>query len=207
MNFFWEPGVRKGMSRLDSAIRRLIAQRDCLERAAELLDGVPGCILELGLGNGRTYDHLRALFPNREIFVFDRQVVAHPSCVPEDRFMILGDVLETLRTAQEQIGNRVALVHNDVGCGDPVQSGQVAGALARLLAPLLVPEALVMSDQDLDAAAWNSIPLPSCVTPGRYYMWRVAARQDVVSSFLPSTDDCTDARIEQRHMNLRQISA
>ncbi|MEJ0068675.1 MAG: class I SAM-dependent methyltransferase [Pseudomonadota bacterium] len=28
-------------------------------------------MLELGLGNGRTYDHLRSLFPDHEIFVFD----------------------------------------------------------------------------------------------------------------------------------------
>lgn len=176
------------MSRLDSAIRRLNAQRDCLERAAELLGDVSGHILELGLGNGRTYDHLRVLFPYRKIFVFDRHVAAHPSCIPEEPYMILGDVLETLRTAQEWIGDRVALVHNDIGSGDPIKSGQVSGALAWMLAPLLVPGAVVISDQDLSPTAWDSIPLPRCVAPGRYYMWRVAARQDAESSCLPVVD-------------------
>ena len=51
------------MSRLDSFIRRLEAQRACLDRAAELIRDIDGHVLELGLGNGRTYDHLRGLFP------------------------------------------------------------------------------------------------------------------------------------------------
>ena len=57
------------MSRLESFIRRVTAQRDCLNMAKELVVDVPGPILELGLGNGRTYDHLRELFPDREIFM------------------------------------------------------------------------------------------------------------------------------------------
>ena len=51
------------MSRLDSFIRRLEAQRACLDLAARLIEGLEGEILELGLGNGRTYDHLRQLLP------------------------------------------------------------------------------------------------------------------------------------------------
>ena len=66
------------MSRLDSFIRRLEAQRACLDRAAALVAGLAGPVLELGLGNGRTYDHLRALLPGRDIFVFERAVSAHP---------------------------------------------------------------------------------------------------------------------------------
>ena len=55
------------MSRLDSFIRRLEAQRACLNQAAALIVGLDGAVLELGLGNGRTYDHVRELFPDREI--------------------------------------------------------------------------------------------------------------------------------------------
>ena len=62
------------MSRLDSFIRRVSAQRDCLNAAADLIRDVPGPVLEFGLGNGRTYDHLRSLLPERTIFVFERQV-------------------------------------------------------------------------------------------------------------------------------------
>ncbi|MGH6887075.1 MAG: class I SAM-dependent methyltransferase, partial [Geminicoccales bacterium] len=49
------------MSRLDSFIRRLEAQRACLDLAAARIADLPGPVLELGLGNGRTYDHLREL--------------------------------------------------------------------------------------------------------------------------------------------------
>ena len=47
------------MSRLDSFIRRMQAQRDCLNAAAGLIADVPGVVFDLGLGNGRTFDHLR----------------------------------------------------------------------------------------------------------------------------------------------------
>ena len=46
------------MSRLDSAIRRLQAQRLCLNAAVAYVEELPGPVLELGLGNGRTYDGL-----------------------------------------------------------------------------------------------------------------------------------------------------
>ena len=69
------------MSRLDSFIRRMQGQRDCLNRAAELIAGIPGPVLELGLGNGRTYDHLKEILPDREIFVFDRRIAATFSAI------------------------------------------------------------------------------------------------------------------------------
>ena len=59
------------MSRLDSMIRRLMAQRACLDAVTEMIRTLPGPILEIGLGNGRTYDHLRKRLPERSIFVFD----------------------------------------------------------------------------------------------------------------------------------------
>ena len=53
------------VSRLDSFIRRLQAQRACLEVAIARIADLPGPVLEFGLGNGRTYDHLRELLPTR----------------------------------------------------------------------------------------------------------------------------------------------
>ena len=51
------------MSRLDSFRRRLTAQIDGLNWAADNLPDM-GDVLELGLGNGRTYDHLREHLPD-----------------------------------------------------------------------------------------------------------------------------------------------
>lgn len=103
------------MSRLDSFIRRVSAQRDCLNMAKDMIVDVPGPILELGLGNGRTFDHLRELFPDREIFVFDQRVAAHPDCIPDEDHMIIGDVTETLKGALNRIGAQAALAHCDIG--------------------------------------------------------------------------------------------
>lgn len=55
------------MSRLDSMIRRLQAQRATLEHAAERVSEHEGVALEFGLGNGRTYDHMRHILPGRDI--------------------------------------------------------------------------------------------------------------------------------------------
>ncbi|MGH7109946.1 MAG: class I SAM-dependent methyltransferase, partial [Stellaceae bacterium] len=84
------------MSRLDSFIRRLKAQRACLDHAALLVRALAGDVLEMGLGNGRTYDHLRQLFPDRRIFVCERSLAAHPASLPPAELLILGDMRETL---------------------------------------------------------------------------------------------------------------
>ena len=150
-----------------------MAQRDCLEMATRLIRDVPGPVLELGLGNGRTYDHLRTLFPEREIFVFDRQVSAHPDCIPDDAHMIIGEVMQTLHSALSRIGTRAAMVHSDISSADKAESRRQASALVRLLGPLLAPGAIVVSDQDMAAAGWLDAALPEGIAPGRYYMYRV----------------------------------
>ena len=60
------------MSRLNSMMRRLAAQADGIEWSLDHIKDVPGDVLEMGLGNGRTYDHLRELIKDRRIFVMDR---------------------------------------------------------------------------------------------------------------------------------------
>src|SRR5258708_9294631 len=97
------------MSRLDSFIRRLEAQRACLNLAATLINGVDGVVLELGLGNGRTYDHLRELFPRRDIYVCEWQGAAHPGCIPPAERPPLGGMRETLPQVQPLLRQPLAL--------------------------------------------------------------------------------------------------
>lgn len=158
------------MSRLDSFIRRLEAQRACLDHALFLSSGLKGAILELGLGNGRTYDHLRSA--GRRIYALDRQLAAHPDCVPED--IVLGEFRDTLPDLARRIGRSVALVHADTGSGDSAASLANARALPGLLEPLLVAGAIVVSDQDM-APKWTALPLPEGVAPGRYFIWRCSS--------------------------------
>lgn len=160
------------MSRLESFIRRLQAQRACLDHAVDLIRDVPGPILELGLGNGRTYDHLREHLPEREIYVCERVVAAHPDCIPPPRFLILGDVRETLPTARARIGVAVALIHADLGSGDAAANRRQAAELAPLIAGLLQTGGIVVSDQALETPRLQPLDLPDGVKPGRYFLYR-----------------------------------
>jgi hypothetical protein len=159
------------VSRLDSFIRRLQAQRACLDHAVALVADLPGPVLELGLGNGRTYDHLRERLPGRDIYVCDRQVAAHPDCIPPERFLILGDVRETLPRLALQVGGTVALVHADLGSGDAAASRRQAEELAPIIAGLLRPSGIVVSDQPLPAPRLRPLDLPAGVKPGRYFLY------------------------------------
>jgi hypothetical protein len=161
------------MSRLDSFIRRLEAQRACLDRAAALIAALPGPVLELGLGNGRTFDHLRERLPDRAIFVFERHVAAHPDSIPADGQIILGDLLETLPQSRSRFAATVALAHMDLATGDVAQSLRLAASVAPLLAPLMRPGALVVSEPALAVPGWTALALPEGVAEGRYHLYRV----------------------------------
>lgn len=161
------------MSRLDSFIRRMMAQRACLDRAADLIKDLPGPLLELGLGNGRTYDHMRELMPRREIYVFEREVAAHPDCVPPAEYLILGDARETLPMMWDRLSHNAALAHIDMGTGDVAANHRLAGELAPLLAPLMRTGAVVASEPPIDLPGWLALPLPIGVREGRYHLYRV----------------------------------
>lgn len=165
-----------GRSRLEFAIQRLKAQRSCLNRAVALINGIAGPVLELGLGNGRSYDHLRELLAeegkNREIFVFERHVAPHPDCVPKTDRLLLGDFKETLPQAQTRLGATAAFAHADFGSGNAEATEATARRLAAMLPPLLGPGAVVASDQDIPFIDIPSLPLPEDIEPGTYFLWR-----------------------------------
>ena len=141
--------------------------------ARDLITDLPGPVLELGLGNGRTYDHLRELFPDREIFVFDRRVAAHPDCIPDDDHMILGDITDTLASVADRLGGRSALAHCDIGTGEKESNARLIAAIAPLVNALMLPGGIVCSDQEYTVANWAAQLLPDGVRPGRYFINRV----------------------------------
>lgn len=164
------------MSRLDSFIRRLEAQRACLDEAARLIAGLPGAVLELGLGNGRTYDHLRQLFPDRAVHVCERQLATHPACLPPAEFLIFGDMRETLPSLAGRLRGRFALAHYDAGSGDAMANQAQAAALGPLFAPLLCGGAILVSDPPFELPGFDPLPLPPDIAPGRYHLYRVSRR-------------------------------
>ncbi len=159
------------MSRLDSVIRRLTAQRSGLNWAAEQLGDASGDVLELGLGNGRTYDHLRELASNRRIWVIDRNLQCHPACVPPAEDFLQGDADAMLAKLAED-GPRVSLAHYDLGTGDPERNKELSAFLAPLLAKVMLPGGLILSDQELPG--FEQLPEPCDIPPGRYMFYRAA---------------------------------
>lgn len=158
------------MSRLDSMIRRLQAQRDILNRIAE--EGMlppGGAILELGLGNGRTYSHLREVFPGRRIVAFDRALAAHEASVPPEGDLILGEIETTGRAFAD---GSAALVHADIGSGHRDRDRVALAWLPPLVTQLLQPGGVAISGLPLDCPGLAPLPLPAGIAPDRYFLYR-----------------------------------
>ncbi len=158
------------MSRLDSFIRRLSAQRDILNHVAADLD-LPreGALMEIGLGNGRTFNHLRELFPDRRIIAFDRAMGAHASSVPAEGDLVIGEIAQT---APAFIGAEAAMVHADIGTGYPEKDAVTLTWLPDLAAGMLAKDGVAISGLPLDHAMLKPLPVPESVPTDRYFLYR-----------------------------------
>jgi len=159
-------------SRLDSAIRRLETLRSCLDWAAIETEQHSGPIMEFGLGNGRSYDHLRKRLPGRDIHVFDRHVAAHPDCIPPAHLLWLGDFRTTAPAAVARFAGQVALIHGDVGSGDDAASQALSAELAPYWAELLKDDGILVSDQPVGDPNFTLLALPPAGEAGRYFLAR-----------------------------------
>jgi len=160
------------MSRLDSFIRRMTAQRDILNHVAANLHLPDGGVMELGLGNGRTYSHLQELFPDRRIIAFDRALAAHPASVPPRGDLVLGEIRDT---AQAFDGTNAALVHADIGTAFNGPDYETLAWLPGRVVSMLAPGGVAVSGLRLDHPALVPLPLPDGVAADRYFLYRLAA--------------------------------
>jgi len=160
------------MSRLDSFIRRLEAQRAVLNWAAAAIQGRDGLVLELGLGNGRTYDHLRELLPDRDIHVFERNPQPNPRSMPPERFLVVGDMAETLPAFEQRHGAAAVLIHVDVTTGAPERDAVEFAWLPAHAVSLAMAGAIVLSGWALKHRKLEALPLPEAVPEGRYFAYR-----------------------------------
>jgi len=157
------------MSRLDSMLRRLTAQRDGLNWAAEQISALEGDVVDMGLGNGRTYDHLREILPDRRIRVIDRVLQCHPSCVPPKADFLQGEAEPMLKRLAQQ-GGGIALAHYDFGFGVEEKDIAEAARLSPAIAAIMKPGGIIVSGQPL--VGFEELPGPEGIPPGRYLFYR-----------------------------------
>ena len=160
------------LTRLDKLLFRLEAQRACLGWAIGEIADRPGIVFELGLGHGRTYDHLRKHLEDRDIYVFDREVDCIADCTPPDDRLVLGDIADTLPSAAQRFRRKVVLAHADMGTYDDAENLARGAVLSRHLPAVLAPEAIVLSDLPLQLDGATPLPLPTGARQGRYFIYK-----------------------------------
>ena len=166
------------MSRLDRFIARLQAQRLLLNRACAELNAAgerfAGPALEFGLGNGRTFDHLRENLKGRRILVFERSVQAHRRSLPPPEDLVLGKIEQTAFAFAQKFGPIAAFLHADLGTGEADLEGELQAWLPAAAHAPLRPGALVVTSTKLAHAELEEQPLPPEVQPSCYYVYRRA---------------------------------
>ena len=160
------------MTRLDLFIARMVSQRACLNYAIAETAGMDGPVFELGLGNGRTYHHMREKISGRDIYVFERAVASHPDSTPPDDMLILGDVRETLPATLEKMGPVASLIHADLGGHNAEKNVAFARAVSPLIEPLLAPGGLMVSSDRMFFDTLVEQPLPPDAVEGRCFIYK-----------------------------------
>ncbi|MFK7753720.1 MAG: class I SAM-dependent methyltransferase [Sedimentitalea sp.] len=160
------------MSRLDLFIDRMVSQRACLDWSITATADMTGPVFELGLGNGRTYHHMREHITTRDVYVFERAVASHPDSTPDESLTILGDVRETLPAALQRFGATASLVHADLGGHDRAKNDVFARFVSPLIEPLLGPGGLMVSSDRMYFETLTELPLPPGAVPERCFIYR-----------------------------------
>lgn len=160
------------MSRLDLFIDRMVSQRACLDFAIDDTAAMSGPVFELGLGNGRTFHHLRERISGRDIFVFERAVASHPDSTPAEKFTILGDVRETLPQTLEKMGPVASLIHADLGGHNRAKNDAFARMISPLVEPLLAVGGLMVASDRMYFEGLTEVALPEGAVKERCFIYR-----------------------------------
>lgn len=156
------------MSRHESVRRRLTAQIDGLSWAIEQIRDLSGDILELGLRSGRTQDHLRE-YADRRIWAIGRVLQCHPSCVPPETDFLQEEANTMLKRLADD-GARITLAYYDFGFNDKARDVEVSENISLLIAALMVPGGIVISQEPL--VGFEQIRGPDNIDRDRYPFYR-----------------------------------
>ena len=161
-------------SRLERMQARLTAQLAWLDMAADAVRDLPGPVLEVGLGKGRTFDHLRHHLPGRQILCLDMDLHAPAAARPDAADLLLGDFRDTLPALRTRLGGDLAaLAHADFGSEDRIHDAAQADWLGGLLRPLVRPGGLILADRPLQLPGCTALPPPAGLR-WPYFGWRVS---------------------------------
>ena len=159
-------------TRLDVFINRMVSQRACLDHAIAQTAQMDGPVIELGLGNGRTYHHMINRVEGRPVYVFERAVASHPDSTPPEDRLFLGDVRDTLPQALERFGPTASVIHADLGGHDLAKNDIFARLVSPLIEPLLAPGGLMVSSDRMYFDQLELQPLPEGAIEGRCFIYK-----------------------------------
>jgi S-adenosyl-L-methionine methyltransferase len=160
------------ITRLDLFIDRMVSQRACLDFGIAQTAALTGPVFELGLGNGRTYHHMKHNVKDRDLYVFERAVASHPDSTPPEDLTILGDVRDTLPAALDRFGATASLVHADLGGHNREKNDAFARLISPLVEPLLATGGLMVSSDRMYFDSLTEMPLPAEAVEGRCFIYR-----------------------------------
>jgi S-adenosyl-L-methionine methyltransferase len=163
------------MSRLDRFIKRMQAQRALLDQVCIDLNApgaLPGAFIELGLGNARTYDHVRERLIGRRIVVFDRSAAPKHGVIPLAADFFVGDIRDTARIYVATNGQTAAVVHADLGDGSAAYNADIQSWLPDTCCLLLQPGGLVLSSTPLNDPRLRQLDVTPDATAGGYTCYR-----------------------------------
>ena len=160
------------LTRLEKTLYRLQSQHAVLAHVFEHISGQDGPVFEIGLGLGRTYNHLRHHLPGRPIYAFDRKAHAYEDCMPPAEWLIEGELSDTLPLMSTHHAGKVVLAHVDIGSFDREQNRRIASFLATQLPSCLAPGGYVASDLPIESDQLPAQPLPAGARDGSIHFYR-----------------------------------
>ncbi|MEP2919115.1 MAG: class I SAM-dependent methyltransferase [Sulfitobacter sp.] len=160
------------MTRLDLFIARMVSQRACIDHAVALTAHMQGPVFELGLGNGRTFDHIRAKVKKRDIYVFERAVASNPASTPTEDQLVLGDVFETLPMMLAKHGPIVSFAHADLGGHNLEKNDEFARAISPAIETVMAPGGIMVASDAMYFDRLVELPLPEGAVEGRTFIYQ-----------------------------------
>lgn len=156
------------MSRLESFIRRMIAQRDALNQVHREVLRMSGPVVEMGLGGGRTYDHMAKQYGAKRIVVFDRDPWPNEMEAASPKHFIQGEIKTTHKAFADL---NAALVHIDIGSRSKLTDIETLEWLASAATTVSASNGFILSGLPLEHSQLVEQPLKD-VPAGRYFLYR-----------------------------------